>query len=245
MKKLQRPAVLYGICAAMGIVTLFLRVWLLRYGADERGLLRTEHPANLLSFIMTALTLLPCAYAALTHPDSAGCTHRKGPFPAAGWGIGCIGFAASVWYLFSTAQTGLTTVSGIVGIVAFVCMIAGAFSSYSGKKIHYLLSSCILVFLMLLPIQFYQVWSAQPQLPRYFFQLLGSVCVLVWAYQRSALLAGIGCYRAFLLTGAAGVFFCIAAIPGSVQPLFYLTAAVWMLLDSAAVCPAKDDHAAA
>lgn len=239
MKHLTKPHALSCLCVFGGIAALCLRLWFLNTGTDDRGLLVTGHPGNILSFVLAALVLLPGIFSALKEPDARQCRAKASPLGALGAALGCAGIAAAAWSALADASGIVPVITGVLGALSVPCLGLTALCRFKGMRTSPALSCVIILFLMLLPVQFYRQWSAEPQLPRYFFQLLGSVCVLLWAFQRFALDAGVGSRRTHLLLRHCGIFFCIAAVAGSTQGLFYLTMAAWMLLDSLAVYPER------
>lgn len=232
MKKTVSSRLLSPLCAAGGAVVGLLRLWFLHTGVDSRGLLVASHPGNILSFLLTAAVVLPCVFLTLKETAYPLRPSPIGKIAAVIGGIGCA--VAGIGVLGGGF---LPTLTGILGILTALCALILVFTKPSA-----LLRSVGVAFLLLLPLQLYRQWSREPQLPLYFFSLLGSLCLLLWAYHRSALEAGLGSDKACLLMARCGIFFCTAAIPGSDQSFFYAAAAVWMLLDSLT----KDDaHEAA
>jgi len=242
MKSLTKPNILSCLCALGGVLAFCLRLWFLKTGMDSRGLLVTGHIGNTLSFVVTALTLLPAALLTLKGPDTKQSRSRASRLAALGAALGCVGLIAAAGHLLDDASALLTTVTGILGIVSALCAAYTAVCRLKGLRTSPWVSCVIIVFLMLLPLQLYRQWSAQTQLPRYFFQLLGCVCLLLWAFQRAVLETGSGAWRAYLLLRHCGIFFCVAAAAGSAQPLFYLTVAAWMLLDGLSVLPETSER---
>ena len=55
MKRFMMPAWLTRIAVAAGFVCMGLRLWLLKTGLDDRGLLERSHPGNRLSWLVLAL----------------------------------------------------------------------------------------------------------------------------------------------------------------------------------------------
>lgn len=242
MKHLTKPNILSCLCALGGAAVLCLRLWFLETGVDSRGLLDTGHIGNTLSFVLTALTVLPCVFFCLKEPGAKGCRSAASPLAALGAALGCVGLAAAAWALLSNASGVLPVTTGVLGALSVPCAAFLAFCRFKGLRVNTLAVCILLVFFILHPIQLYRLWSAETQLPGYFFQLLGSVCLLLLAYQRAALEMRHGSWQTYLLLRHCAVFFCIAAIPGSNQGVFYLTMAAWMLLDGLSVSPEKRER---
>lgn len=229
MKKTISARLLTCLCAIGGGAAGLLRLWLLQSGVDSRGLLITTHPGNVLSFLLTAVVALPCVFLSLKETAYPLCSS---PLSRVGAVIGGIGCAVAGISLLGDGF--LPTLTGILGIGSALILVF--------TKPNALLRCVSVAFLLLLPLQLYRQWSSEPQLLLYFFCLLGSLCLLLWAYHRTALTAGTGNAKTCLLMGRLGIFFCTAAVPGSSQSIFFVCAAVWMLLDGIV----KDDvHEAA
>lgn len=224
MKRFLSSRLMTCLCAIGGGAAGLLRLWFLNAAVDSRGLLIADHPGNILSFVLTAVIALPCLLLPLqkaTYPINSNAQNKAGTV------IGGIACAAAGVNLLGDGL--LPTITGLLGIASVLCALILVFTKPSP------LPRCVsLIFLLLLPLQLYRQWSSQAQLPLFFFSLLGSLCLLLWAYHRTALEVGNGKANPCLLMARLGIFFCTAAIPGSNQVIFFAGAAVWMLLDSTA-----------
>jgi hypothetical protein len=58
MKKYLQPKYVPPLALGGGVLGFFLRLWLFSTGVDEKGLLRQEHPAAAMVFLLTGLVLL-------------------------------------------------------------------------------------------------------------------------------------------------------------------------------------------
>lgn len=238
MKIHSKVTVLSGMCAITGLLCCFLRLWFLTTGLDEKGILTTGNPGNILSWVITGAAVLVILMFNLTLPPSR---HRivqpTVPYIVSSLTF-CVGIAASTAVLLQ-GNAPLTVLTGIVGIVAILLCVYTAYLRAKGRKIHFLLHCPAVIFLMLFPVYQYQHWSATALLSAYCFQLLASVSLMLSAYHKITLESGAGNYKRYLLFSHLAVFFCLAAIPGSRHGLFYCTAGLWMLIDCCTLLPKK------
>ena len=246
MKLLQKSRILSGLCTLAGSAALLLRVGLLRYAVDEKQLIDHTHVGNVLPLLFTCLVLVLAVMAAVKQPKASRCTAELSPAACGGCCAGALGFAVTALQLLIDGGPVLVVLCGIFCALTALILAFAAYCRLQGQKLHFLLSALVIVALMLLPVQLYQVWSAESQFNRYFFQLLASVCLLLWFYHRAALDADAGSWWVFTFMRYAALFFCLTAVPGSAYPFFYLTAGVWVLLDSDPVRPGlpkeSDEH---
>lgn len=245
MKFFQKLRLLSGLCTIAGSCGLLLRVALLRYAVDEDQLVNHLHVGNILPLLLTGAVLVLAILAAVKQPKASRCTAEASPGACGGCVLGAVGFLVTGLQLLVRDGAALMKITGVLGILAALTLVFAGYCRLKGQKLHFLLSGIVIVFLMLLPVQLYQTWSAESQFNRYFFQLMGSVSLLLWAYHRAALDADTGSWRVFTVMRYATVFFCLTAVPGSAYPFFYFTAGVWALMDSDPVrpCLPKDSDA--
>lgn len=232
MRFFKRPSNLPILCGALGLVGMGLQFWLLKAGVDDKGLL-TSHPALWLTPMVIALTAGVIWFALAGKGDS-----RKpgGMFPpslpaALANAAAAAGLITTALALYAS-ETGMLRYAALVGILAAAACVLLALFRYKGLRAHVLLRSIVCIFFMLHLVQHYGHWFPQPQLMRYLFPLLAHVGLMLSCYHRLALEAGAGSRKAYIavtmLTGAL----CLVAIPGSGEPVLYLTMAAWLFLDT-------------
>ncbi len=228
MKYLSKLPVLTTLCAALGLVCLCMRQWLLRTGVDDKGLLAAFHPGILLSLLLlvTALCVLCLALR-----QQQVYRFRNSSLSIVSMVFSAVGYASAAWkLLLGRAQT-LSVIAGILGILSAVCALCIAFALFRKVKLHPFVYCPAVLFLMFLLVCRYQQWSGEPELQRYLFQMLSVISLMISAYHRAALEADKKGVRIYLLISRAAVFFCIAAIPGSVYGPLYGCCAVAIILD--------------
>ncbi len=90
-------------------------------------------------------------------------------------------------------------------------------------------SGAVCLFYMLMLVTNYRLWSADPQLQDYAYQLLAGVLLMLCAFHRTCCDAGIIQRKKLIATGLAAAFCAIAALSMDFQRLFYLASALWAI----------------
>ena len=242
MKYPFKPKWIPPLALGAGILGALLRLWLFTGGIDEKGLIRQDHPANALVFVLTAVVLLGL-YLCLRPLTGTPTYKRLFPrsVPAA---VGCVvaapGILVTDFYELSLQHDNIATISFILGILAAVCLVLLGLCRLRGVRPKVYLHGCIAVYLMVHLISQYRAWSAEPQLQEYVFQLLASVFLMLSTYHRATLDARSGSRRWYLFFNYGALFFCFLALQNGMQP-FYLSMALWAGLCDCSLNPA---HAA-
>lgn len=231
MKNPLKPAVLPWVTLGLGGVGLALRLWLFA-GVDEKGLLPAGHPADALLYVLTAIAAAVLFLSCLPlHPISK----YTRLFPASVWGavgrgIGAIGLLyAAIAELFSNAGV-LGIVTCVAGVLAAAAMGYLALCRYQGARPSFLFHGVITLFFMLYAVCRSRLWGAEPELQRFFFQLLACLLLLATAYQHCVLTVRKSSRRWFVLSSQAALFFCCLSLNAEYK-LFYLCMAAWLALD--------------
>ena len=228
MKKCLQPKYVPLLALCGGVLGFFLRLWLFSTGVDEKGLLRQDHPAAAMVFILTGLVLLGI-YLCLRPLTGQGTYRRifpRSPLAAIGCWVGAIGILITDIVELASAADSITFLSGLFGIAAAGCLVVLGWCRWNGARPNHLLHGIVTVYLLLHLVSQYRLWSAESQLQVYFFQLLASLFLMLSTYHRTTLDAGKGSRRQFLFFQFGALFFCCMALFGE-TPLFYLTLAVW------------------
>ena len=212
-----------------GMAGLALRFRLLS-AVDDRGLLPQNHIAGILTYLLLLVTLVVCFLGARSATPSTA--YRK-LFPpsriaATGTVIGAVGIGVSA---FTTGAAGfLQILLPILGVLSGGAMLYAAYCRLIGLRPSCLLHGGIVVFLVLRVLAYCRLWGAEPQLQMYFFQLIGSLFLLLACYHRAEADALMGDYRKYLFFGQAALFCCCVCLSGA-DWLFYLSAGVWIASD--------------
>ena len=215
-----------------GLLGLGLRYWLLKTGIDEKGLFIADHPADTLSYILTAVVLaclgIWClgvvrtpSYDRLFHPSA---------MPWVGAIIGCAGILATDVYELLQLKDIVSLLCFLAGIGACGCLLYTGFCRLKGRHPKILFRSIVTVYCMIHLVSQYRLWSALSQVQLYFFPVLASVFLMLATYQHTSMDAGFANAGQYIFTTMASAFFCFMAVPAT-GGLFYLAMALWLLLD--------------
>ena len=220
--------VLHYISLICGILALAVRTWLFSSAIDEKGLVVSDHPANIISYILiAAVPLLLLALSLLPSPKLAYSHHKS--FVAL---LGNVVASVGVFYTAITDFTGnggrMALPTGIMGLVAGVCLIVIGLARIKGRRPSYYLDAAVTVFLMFYILSRYQQWNIESQLQYYLPQLLAAAFLMLSGYFRAALTAGQNVANGFMVCNQCALFFSCLAIGGE-TPLFYACMALWCL----------------
>ena len=228
MKQLFKLPVLTALCAALGLVCLCVRQWLLGTAVDDQGLLAVNHPGILISWLLLAAVVcilcLSLRERQVYHFSPTPLSSVSMLFLAAGYAF------AGVKLIADHGQT-LSFIAGGLAVFSALCALLLAFAMYRKLRLHPFVYCPPALFLLLFLVCRYQQWSGEPEMPRYLFQMLAVVSLMFTAYHRAALESDKKGVRPYLLLSRAAIFFCIAAIPGSLYGILYGCCAVALLLD--------------
>lgn len=229
MKKFFNAKMLPLFTIGAGGLGLALRIWLLSGGVDEKGLIISTHPASALSFILTGLTILVLAFCSLDEHPQFGKNIFRTPIAATvGCGVAAIGIlATSVEELLRKAEP-VTIVCCVLSVLAAAALILSAIFRLRRMQPAWWLQLPVVLFFMFHMISQYRFWSAEPEVQRYFFQLLASLFLMLSAYHRITTDAGKTELRRYLFTSQAALFFCCLSCVGD-SHLFYLACGAWLL----------------
>lgn len=213
-----------------GIAVFFLRLWLFSAGVDNRGLLQQNHFANVLSFLLTGGVLLLIFLQLQLWPKKA--TYRqvfpKSTAAALGAFMGALGIAITVLgdALQSPDRTNIFCC--VLGIPTAVCLVVAGVQRMKKIRHNVFLHGIVCLYFIIRLVCKYRVWSAEPQLPEYFFSLMASVFLMLTAYHRANLDYGTGKLFSFAFFHYGSLFFCLCSVYGD-DWFFYLTMALWCL----------------
>lgn len=222
-----------------GIFGALLRLWHYATGIDESGLLVPVHFAGILLALVCVATIGTILW--FCHSFS-GQEKYSAQFPASSWGsIGAFTAAAGL-LLTSLAElvrreAVFSTLTGLFGIAATAALLFTGLCRLKGLRPHWGFHSAVCLYFVVRLIGRYQVWSSDPQLNDYCFQLLATVCAMLFSYHRAALDAKAGRRRRLVILGLLGGFFSCLSVTASDAPLLYVGLAVWMLTNLGALEP--------
>ena len=214
-----------------GILGALLRLWLYATGIDESGLLVPVHFAGILLSLLCLATVGITLWVCRKFPGQG---KYSGQFPASTQG-GIGAFAGGVCLLLTSMlelvrrEAFFSVLTGVFGIVATAALLFTGLCRLKGLRPHWGFHSVVCLYFVIRLIGRYQVWSSDPQLSDYCFQLLATVCAMLFSYHRAALDMKATRRRRMVILGLLGGFFCCLSVTASDTPLLYAGLAVWML----------------
>ena len=240
MKKILSPALARLYALGAGLLGFFLYVWLIKTGVDQTGLLRPSHPAGIILFILIPLVL---AVLYLCFRNLDGVPVYKKMFPRSiPYAVGCFVAAGGILIAdiieLSALTDRLSILSCIAGVAAAASLVFLGLCNLRRKRPAPMFHGLVTLYLMLHLVSQYRFWSGEPQLQKYFFQLLASVFVMLSAYHRTAVDCSRNNRRLYLFFNYGALFFCCLAVPGR-DWLFYLSMAMWTGTCACSIQPVK------
>lgn len=229
MKNPFKPTLLPALTLGLSGIGLALRVWLFYNGTDEKGLLSQQHPANVLLFILAAVTVL---LLFLCTRDQLTESRYSRIFPASlVASIGCFAGSAGILYVSIAELFHITTVLSVLlflsGILASGSLMYVAVCRLRKRRPTFLAHCVVCIFMMFNAITQCRSWSSETQLQNYIFQLFATVFFMLTAYQYAALDIKKGDCRYLAFYNQAAVFFSFLSFIGS-NRLFYMAMALWL-----------------
>lgn len=233
MKKVLKPMYLPYCALILGAFGFLCMYWLHATGVDQRALLDPLHPGAILTWLLTVVML--AAAILLTQPLTGKLRYDR-IFPdsligAAGTAASAVGIAITAWAELNSKVDRIITLSGWAGLLSALCLMYLAWCRYTKIRPQFWARCVVLVYLMLHLLCRYRIWSSEPELLRFFFELAASVCFLLGTYQRLAIEIGAAQRRGYLRFTMPGVFFAMAALPGSSDRVFLVGMAAWAITD--------------
>lgn len=111
--------------------------------------------------------------------------------------------------------------------LAGICMLVLGLYRMAGRRPLFLFSGIICLFYMLMLVQNYRRWSADPQFHEYCFPLLALVLLLLCSFHRTCCDAGVIQRKKLLITGLTGAVCAAASLSLEFLPGFCLASALW------------------
>lgn len=230
MKKRLQNCVL--ISMILGLVGLLCRVWLYAGGTDEKGLLVPGHPGGIFSCVLAAGAV--AAFILLFRTAPKKCKYRK-LFPASkASAAGAVAAAAGIlWCMIALLRQDLQRLGFaciVLGFLAAAALILTAWARFRGARPNFLFSALIAVFFIFFLLSHYQLWSSEPEVQRYLFQLAALCCLTLRFYQQAALELKLGSARALVITDLCAIPLCCLALPGSGDEALYFGMVIYLSL---------------
>ena len=221
-----KPKYLPFIGLVTGLMAYGCRYWLFTTGVDDRGLLRTGHPGNFLTYILIGVALAAVFLCSRPAPKTATWNRVFRPDLLSLVGSCLAAMGLSFTALAERGEGFFPVLLTCLGVAAALAIGLSSLFRYEKKAPRMAFHTVVTLYMMLHILSQYRGWNFEPQLQQYLPQLLASVFLMLSAYHRAALDGGEGNYRSYLFFNYGAVFFCLLAVH-SATPVFYLSMAIW------------------
>lgn len=211
---------------ALGLASLWLHGFLVTQCIDDRGLLlEGSWPGRLLWVIggvlgVYLLLLLRTIGGTGTYEDNFPKSILGGLLAIAGGAV----MVPAVREMTFDAQWQLWLGYGAAASMA----VTGIFR-WLGRRPAPLFHGVVCLFFILVLLNNYRFYSADPQLQDYAYQLLAGILLMLASFHRTCCDAGMVQRKKLLFTGLAAAFCCLASLGTDFIPRFYLAAALWAM----------------
>ena len=241
MHTLRNRIMFFGSTLAAGLLSLGLHSAMMTYYIDDKGLLMAGNLPGKLLWVVGIAFVAGLAYMLRT---IGGDGSYEENFPAC-WLSGGLMMAAGVAMAWAVPGLALDTRSGVEqelsmavsGIMAWAAkflpwLAVGSMAVLGilrmlGKRPWPILCGIICLFYMLMLVTNYRLWSADPRVYEYAYQLLAGVLLMLASFHRTCADAQIIQRKKLLATGLGAAVCCTAALSGEFQWGFYLASGLW------------------
>ena len=221
MKLTKDPKWLPWSVLGLGCVGGALRFLLYRVAMDEKGLLMTFHPVELILWVLAAAAVALAVLFTGNDPRK----RRDDQLEALGQVMAAVGIAISAAGGFKAGAGILGLVHTVFGLAAAVLLCFGAILRWQSKPEPIFCAGVACIFFALHLVVRYRGWSAYPQIQDYLFPLAGALSAMFFSYLR----CDSAKWKLRRMVGLVGTFCCLAAICRSLDPALYLGAGLWMV----------------
>ena len=232
MKHPFRFSILPYFTMGAGGIGLCLRLWL--YSAtDEKGLLPASHPADILLYILAALTF---GVLFLATRELSPSPYRRSFRRIAETAGNLLGAIALLLHGLCSKQGILASSVCFVGTAILLLI---AFFSLKKKVMPYQLGFALTVVLMISTIIQCRAWGAIPQIQHYFFPLLASIFLILTSYHRTKLVAKLDKRTNLAFFSQGALFLCCLSL--NTNPTLYFGMACWAAVQLFSCYPLKKE----
>ena len=243
MKNRKKGFTLPMIMLLFGNIAMVLRRQLYLTAVDHKGLLqRGTLLENLL--LLLAAAVFAIIFLALKN-DKGSNVYEENYTASIPAGLGHVAAATGIYLLVRYSLFPMFGLVGqfwqILGLAAPVCLILAGILRILGKKPFFLLHVSPCVFLLIHVVGCYKLWSSNPQMQDYFFALLASLAMALFAHHTAAFAAGLGNRKLVLGSGLAATFLCLAELGWTDYPAFYFGCMFWAVTGICKVIPASSE----
>ncbi len=243
MHTLRNRILFFGVTGAAGAASLALHRYMMEHCVDARGLLLDGNlPGRLLWVVGIAFAVF--LVLALRTIGGNGSYEDNFPRCLLSGSLLLAAGAAMLWAIPGLELGTGEPIPGSVGLSLLVQSITGTAVRYlpwlaalsmlvlgvfrlAGKRPWPVFGGVICLFYMLMLVTNYRLWSADPQLQDYAYQLLAGVLLMLCAFHRTCCDAGIIQRRKLLATGLGAALCCMASLSMEFQWGFYLASGLW------------------
>ncbi len=218
-----------------GVACMLLRLVMMIYGCDDKGLLVSGHISLIAIWAITAVFLLGLLLG-VRRLGSKGSYEQL--FPASRL-CGVIVVVSGAILLLGSIRSG-SVPEMFAGIGAGFCVIYTGICRFSGIRPHFVFHFLICVFFIMKLIVHYQGWSADPQIQDYAFQMLACVLLMLAAFYRASADANIIYRERLVFTCLAACFMCVVSLSDLESPLYYGACGLWALGSMGWLEPVKE-----
>lgn len=236
MNAMKKPSFLPCIALIFGAAAFGLRKCLYAFAVDQRGLLVSGHP---LTYGLWAVVLLCAAFLLWQVRKHSVCEYSFAPSAAAAAGstLLAVGLLMTVLHHTPSGTGTIALLWKILGFLSAPALTWAGISRRKGQKPFFGVHGLLCLFLLVHMICRYQVWSGNPQLQDYIFQLLAAISLTLFSYYCAAFEADMGSPRMHLGTGLLAVLLCTVALSEKEYRLLYLCGLVWVFAELCARNP--------
>ena len=220
MKDLLNPKKLPFEVLIMGILSWLLRRGLYTFGMDEKGLLKSNHPMEIMLWLVTILAaaLIILTVRKLKGSNRFADNFRPSMAAAVGHVLAAAGIALTVLLNTAPMAGAVGKLWKLFGILSAPMLLWAAFSRVQGQRPFVLTRVIPCVFFVFHLVCHYQTWCSDPQLQNYFFAFFGALGLAV---------------------GLLTMYLCIVNLAYTEYLYLYLGGAIWAGTSCCALEPVR------
>lgn len=223
MKKTIFGTLLPVIVLTSAIAALALRLWTLSGGPSATGLYPGHPFVWCFLLILTLATLATTVVLILPLKQNKCYRHNfTASLPGAiGYGLAALAFVLSAFRVADESRDLLGILGLILGLGGAVCFSIGTVDRYFGRKPCFWILLVPCLFLALRLFLCCRGWSTISQTGNYLLPFAAGVFLPLAMWHHGAFALDMGNRHYSLFFSLTAMYFCIAALPGGADPLFY------------------------
>ena len=233
------------------LLAVGLRIWTRGTGPDAAGLFAPKPLVWALLWLLTAATVAAAAMALFSTRRLKNSGTYRDNYPRSAIAALCavpaaVSFLVSGYFqlrdsaaLALPGTTAVDTVTGILALVAGLCLLLSAVHRFLGKQPFFLINGLICVYLAVRLFNRCQIWSNEPQMSIVVFPFLASTALMLSAYHRVCFDVDLGKRQWSAFWSLLSVYFSVVAMLSFDQPLIYGLCALWQMADLCSLRPLK------